>query len=397
MKKIEGVSPQQFEEYRELLTNTKKIAENAYLAIESQVLYDQINTLFNKYYDLGHIKEIYEVFGGYTNRSFGVITTNKGEEKEFFIRKYKAEIRDTDVLIEHSLIKYALAQGFQEAAGIFPATDGRTFIRLNERKNGQTVSRVFSIYQFLQGLDKYTWIDNKSTPQEFFNLGALLARFHGATHGFRPQSDQVKTEPKVRFLIPDLKRRLSERANQPLNTLFHAYFTSTLPTVLDHIDKNLLLDSEYDAFPEGPIHGDYHAGNVKFDGEETVGLFDFDWSKIDIRLFDVCLGIVYCCSSWDMATDGHLRIDDCRNFLNGYNSALAGSTLPALTEQENKAFLRMLANAHIYLVYWLTELWYYLDAENINDYEAISYMNHFIRGLSWLEANVSELEALVKK
>jgi hypothetical protein len=38
-----------------------------------------------------------------------------------------------------------------------------------------------------------------------------------------------------------------------------------------------------------------------------------------------------------------------------------------------------------------------LDPENVNDYEAISYMNHFLKGLSWLEANVEALAALATR
>jgi homoserine kinase type II len=161
------------------------------------------------------------------------------------------------------------------------------------------------------------------------------------------------------------------------------------------MDLHAITSEEYSKLPQCPVHGDYHAGNVKFDGERTVGLYDFDWSKVDIRLFDVCLGVVYCCGSWDMVTDGQLRIDDCRSLLEGYNAALVGGDFPPLTPDERRVFVRMLASAHFYLIYWLTELWYYLDPENINNYEAISYMDHFIRGLNWLKERQGELQALV--
>jgi homoserine kinase type II len=265
---------------------------------------------------------------------------------------------------------------------------------LKEIKAGKVISRIFTVYRFLTGRDKYTWIENKSTPKEFINLGGLLARFHTATHAFEPQVDQRKTEPKVKILIPDFVRIFKERTAQPLDTLFHANFKATLPTILDYMERFKITDKEYGELLELPIHGDYHAGNVKFNGEETVGLFDFDWSKVDARIFDICLGIVYCCGSWDMETDGQLRLDDCRNFMKGYNQALIGTELGPLTDPERRVFVRMLAGAHFYLIYWLTELWYYLDPDNINNYEAVSYLTHFLRGLSWLSANVETMEKI---
>jgi homoserine kinase type II len=397
MKPILEVAPLQFEEWRDLLVKNRKDIEEAYSVIESQVLFNQIHQLFNEYYDLGRITDIYEVFGGYTNRSFGVILEKDGHKTDYFVRKYKIEASDSDVLMEHGLIQHALKNGFLEAAGIYPTKDGRTFVRLNEIKAGQTVSRIFTVYKFLNGLDKYTWIENKSTLKEFENLGALMARFHNSTHTFEPQGDQRKTEPKVKLLIPDFTRIFKERAAQPIETQFHAFFNIELPTILKYMERFKISPAEYEALAELPIHGDYHAGNVKFDGEETVGLFDFDWSKVDARLFDVCLGLIYCVSSWDLETDGFLRLEDCRSFLKGYNQALVGSKLPTFNEAEKKVFVRMLAGAQFYLIYWLTELWYYLDYDNINNYEAVSYLTHFMRGLNWLAENEATMEAIFRE
>jgi homoserine kinase type II len=396
MKPIVEFEPVVFEQWREILSNSRKVTEEAYFAIESQVLYNQIRQLFDEYYDLGKVIEIHEVFGGYANRSFGVILEKDGQRTDYFVRKCKAEATESDVMLEHCLIRHALKNGFSEAGGIYPAKDGRTFISLNELKSGRVTSRIFTVYKFLDGFDKYTWIDNKSTPREFVNLGKLMARFHVATHDFKPNGDQSKAEPKVKVLIPDFPRIFQERAAQPLETQFHGFFVEILPSILAYMRRYAISAHEYEALLELPIHGDYHSGNVKFDGEETVGLFDFDWSKVDARIFDICLGLVYCCGSWDLETDGILRLDDCHYFLKGYDEALAGTDLPSLTEAEKIVFVRLLAGAHFYLIYWLTELWYYLDVDNINDYEAITYLTHFLRGLHWLTENAGTLEKIVR-
>jgi len=395
MEKIRNINSNKFLELLDRAKHLKRSFDYMYKTIDNQVLRNQVVDLVENNYDLGRVQDVYEVFGGYTNRSFGVICDRDGQRGEYFVRKYKAAALDEDVALEHQLINYAISQGFREAASIFVNKDGSTFVKIKEIIDGKSKSRIFAVYEYLGGEDKYTWIDNECTPTELRNLGALLARLHNSTRDFDP-GPIAKAEPKIEILFPDMKRIFSELAAQPLDTKFHDYFGMSLPRIAEIIDQNLIPSADYAQMPQTPIHGDYHAGNVKFDGEETVGLFDFDWSKTDVRLFDVCLGMVYCCSSWHVATDGQIRIDDCRYFLTGYNNALDGSGLPKLNATEKKYFSNMMTIAAVYLVYWCTELWYYLDPEGTNDYESIYYLIHFIRAMKWLGAHKEDLNRLVE-
>jgi homoserine kinase type II len=71
-------------------------------------------------------------------------------------------------------------------------------------------------------------------------------------------------------------------------------------------------------WPSIVIHCDFHPGNLKISAEEIVGLFDFDWSKIDLRCFDVALAGWYFFTSWRGELDGALRLAEFRTFLNTY-------------------------------------------------------------------------------
>ncbi len=395
MEKIKSINSNKFLELLDRSKSLKRSIDYLYKTIDNQVLRNQVVDLVENHYDLGRVQEVYEVFGGYTNRSFGVLCEKDGQRREYFVRKYKAAALDEDVTLEHKLINYAISQGFKEAANIFVSREGTTFVKIKEIIGGKPKTRIFAVYEYLGGEDKYTWIDNHCTPAELYNLGALLARLHNCTRDFDP-GPIAKAEPKIEVLFPDMKRIFSELAAQPLDTKFHDYFGMSLPRIMDVIDRNLIPTEDYAKMPQTPIHCDYHAGNVKFEGEETVGLFDFDWSKTDVRLFDVCLGMVYCCSSWHVATDGQLRIGDCRHFLEGYNGALEGTALGKFNETEKKYFPQMMTIAAVYLVYWCTELWYYLDPEGTNDYESIYYLIHFIRTMKWISVNRGDLVALVE-
>lgn len=62
--------------------------------------------------------------------------------------------------------------------------------------------------------------------------------------------------------------------------------------------------------PQLPIHGDYHQGNLKYQDSRVIGVFDFEWSKIDFRLFDLALPLVYFCACWEGPAAGSLNPDD---------------------------------------------------------------------------------------
>jgi homoserine kinase type II len=395
MERIRSINSNKFLELLDRTKSLKRSFDHLYKTTDNQVLRNQVVDLVENHYDLGKVAEVYEVFGGYTNRSFAIVCEKDGRRSELFVRKYKAEAIDEDVVLEHRLIEYAIAQGFREAAKIYLNKSGTTFVKIKEIIDGKPGTRIFAVYEYLPGEDKYTWIDNECTVRELRNLGALLARLHNCTRDFDPGPIH-KAEPKIEVLLPDMKRIFAELAGRPLDNRFHEYFGSILPRIKEIIDRNSIPSEDYALMPQTPVHGDYHAGNVKFDGEETVGLFDFDWSKTDVRLFDICLGLVYCCCSWHVATNGQMRLDDCRHFLMGYNEALDGAGLSRLVPVERKHFPTMMVVAGLYLVYWCTELWYYRDPEGINDYESIYYLAHFIRNMKWMEANKDRLAVLIE-
>ena len=53
--------------------------------------------------------------------------------------------------------------------------------------------------------------------------------------------------------------------------------------------------------PVCPLQCDFHPGNVKYDRNGYVtGIYDFDWAKMDIRLFEFGLGMVFTSSRLGM-------------------------------------------------------------------------------------------------
>ncbi len=378
-----------------------KRARSVYETTDTTFLRTQIKEVVEQNYDLGEVKEVYEIFGGYVNRSFGVICEKDGKRNDYFVRKYKAkfnsEANPDDILYEHNLINYCLEHGLKEAAKVYVSKNGTTMVSLvDQDETGKDLKRYFAVYDYLEGEDRYTWINNENSPDEFRNLGALQARFHNFGREFNP-GKLAKAEPKIQYLLPTFVNLFTRLASKDLpDSMFHAFFNSKLSAIVENIKKNQIPDEAFKQMPEAPIHSDLHAGNVKWQGDNCTGIFDFDWSKIEVRLFDICFCLVYCCSSWRPEQDGVIRVADCGYFLEGYNNQLKKLTgLEPLNAVEKEHFPTMMAAACQYLINWCTALYFYEDPTIVNDYEALYYLLHITRVMDWIDGHKADLAQVI--
>ena len=84
-----------------------------------------------------------------------------------------------------------------------------------------------------------------------------------------------------------------------------------------------------DALPQAWLHCDYHGRNMVFQGDELVGLFDFDFVTRGPRIFDVGRGLFN--FGRERRASATLRGEFCRAFLDGYES------VQELSEEERQA------------------------------------------------------------
>ncbi|MFQ6099123.1 MAG: phosphotransferase, partial [Armatimonadota bacterium] len=54
-----------------------------------------------------------------------------------------------------------------------------------------------------------------------------------------------------------------------------------------------LPDALYASLPACVIHGDYHPANLKFRGDEVVGIFDLDWATLQPCARDLADGLLF--------------------------------------------------------------------------------------------------------
>ena len=359
-----------------------KVAEELKTRLEKTFLREQIIEVVEGYYDLGKVIEVFEIFGGYINRSFGLVVEKDGVKKDYFLRKYKQGINDDEVLFEHAMITHSIANGLTICAGVIPTQQGTTFVapRISRSK--------FAVYTFLKGEDKYTWDNPIMEDAEYVSAASVLATFHNAAKDFDPQGRE-RAELGILEMIPGFIATFTECSKKELHTKFHEYYKGKIDTIINTIKENTIPADDVAKMPVNPIHCDFHPGNLKFLDYKVVGIFDFDWSKIDLRLFDVCLALTYCTSRWDEQNDGTMLLDKCRMFLVSYQKTMTElGGLSPMNPTELKHLPTMMAMANFYLLNW--DITAYYAEENLNDYEYLAYLKHNVRLLEWIEVNKGE-------
>lgn len=364
-------------------------------ALQVEFLSGQLAEVVATDYDLGDVVRVEQIFGGYVNLSFAVVVATPDGERRFFVRKYKASTSERDVRFEHALVNHISGKGFHIAARVYPSRNGETLVKRRETLNGEPVTRLFAVYEMLEGQDKYTWISNRLTDKEFESGARVLARFHALAHDF-DSGDLVREQPPIMQMLAELSQTFRGFAAASRGTAFDQRYIERLPRVLELLDKGRAIEEDLQGLPRVPVHCDYHPGNLKWVDEQGVGLFDFDWSKLDYRLFDVAQGIAYFCSSWEGHDDGDVRLDKAALFVRAYQDEAKRFEVPGPMTTEELALLpRMVANANLYILNWDLAAYYEDPGVSVDEY--LVYLDHQLQFMEYIEAHQAELTHIAEE
>jgi homoserine kinase type II len=332
-------------------------------------------------YAIGELDDYQPDRRGFVNTSFTIQTRLGDAVQKYFMRRYKKSIGGEEIRFEHSVICHVVEQGLDMVAGVIPGKDGRTYLRKAACADDPSLY-YYAIFEFLTGEDKYTWVDPRCTPGEIESCAQVLARFHQAVAGWTPEGR--RNEKKILELLPEIGRNLERCLARPCGDMIDAYLQENRDLILSEVNRCLgtLRDLGVEEFLNLVIHCDFHPGNLKFKHDRAVGLFDFDWSKLDLRLFDVALSLFYFFTGWGASQDGSLRLADVATFLEAYQAATLNTT-PAilLTSEEKQALPVMLAAANLYVLNWtLLDLLH----KEVEPGEYLEYLAHGINSIRWL-------------
>ena len=354
-------------------------------------LSDMIRRIMEQNYDLGHMIRFEEILGGYCNKSYAVWMSTPKLEGRYFLRLYNPNVVESEILFEHALVNHLRSKGFTLAAAVIPTRNGTTLVHTAAPEAHCNDKALWALFEFLEGEDKYSWTHTDLTDNEFRNAAEILAHLHHCANGFDTPPGTGRVQPKIMAFLPTLKQTFSGFLQKAQDRRCDRLFKEHFDSISASLDQGVAADERFKGMLKIPIHCDYHPGNLKYRDEKGVGIFDFDWSKIDYRLFDVALGLVYFTSIWDDAQPG-LRLDKLSLFLNAYNAACGQlEHITPLTEGERRNLIPMLSIANLYVLNWDLVDFYGLSQPDDDEY--FIYINHNIGLMHWIARHSDEIKA----
>ena len=363
--------------------------------LNDEGLTETIRCLMEENYDLGKLTRVKEVLGGYCHKSYAVWMSTAHHTRRYFLRLYNPGVIEKEIRFEHTLLNHLKSNGFTLAAAIVPCQSKATVVHTPPPDHHRGKRALWTLFEFLDGEDRYSWTHTDLTDKEFISAAEVLALLHHCGHGFKKPPGADRVQPPIMEFIPTFKQSFTAFSKQASDRPCDRLFKDNFKRICKAVDDAASLVVRFQGMKELPIHCDYHPGNLKFRGEKCVGLFDFDWSKEDYRLFDVALGLVYFTSIWDDRAAG-LRSDKFILFLSTYNEACHRfDHIDPLTKQERRYLVPMLTIANLFVLNW--DLVDFYETPDQNDDEYYSYFHHNIGLVHWLAHDLEELEKWVNE
>ncbi len=354
---------------------------------------NQIKNILDRWYDRGKPVRVQQISGGYCNKSYAVWLEKEGKHTKYFLRQYNPNIAEKEVRFEHALIRHLRNNSFALAADVIGCQEGGTFVRIDDDNIGHPT--YWGLFEFLSGEDKYTWTQTDLADEELTSSAEILAQLHNAGRDFQCPAGAGRVQPPIMEFLVTLPPIFKDFARRARSRRSDHLFLDHLDYILAAIQRCLAIKKNVTGLLQLPIHCDYHPGNLKFKNLEVVGLFDFDWSKIDYRLFDVALALVYFVSLWPGQAGGSLRLDKFDLFLKTYSDTCRKlENIHELTAAEERLLVTMLAAANLYVLNW--DLMDFYNKTDLVDDEYFTYIDHNIRLMYWIESHRKDLESVIR-
>ena len=356
---------------------------------------ENLRKIVSEHYDLGELLSAERNGRGYVNTSYDIETLKDEKKSRYLLRKYRSGTHENKVRFEHALMEEMRAREFHFSPSVVVTEDGSTYVMVDEHSEQGSQAFLIAIFGYLPGEDKYSWDAPFCTAEELKSAAQVFAQYHDTIFGWTATEDWL--EPRIIDRLPLMARQWREYAQIGGGTVFEDYFQRECDYLLGILQNPQYITprSVYDGLPHLATHGDYHPGNLKFQGGQVVGLFDFDWAKMDARCLDVGVAIAYFSTAWDESADGNLLLDRVDMFLTAYQESAMEMQAPGpLTGHELQCLPQMIQAGNLYVLDWTLEEFYTVrpDAE-----EYLRYLRHGVRSLKWLGENWNSLTKLVLK
>lgn len=229
------------------------------------------------YYDLGEVSLPQHLHQAHQRRHQKLIVdTTKGR---FLVKTYHREPRVLDALrFQHRLSDHLLKNELP-VARIQQAKDGKRIVEID--------NWALELQEFIRG------VPMQVTAKSLARSAIALGKFHHVCRDF-PHPDRATN-----------KWRFSEVPRETFGKLYERAKAEGDPTEVDaqcnaialflHEAARELTPEKCDQFETGLIHGDWHSGNLIFQGEKLVGIVDLEFAGDGCYLEDIAYAVSNLC------------------------------------------------------------------------------------------------------
>ncbi len=224
------------------------------------------------HYDLGELRSAQRLECGFVNENW-VLETTSGR---YFLKRRHPDLRNPSIICaQHALIQHLRQAGFPVPA-IQHVVSGETFLVLD--------GEFYEIQQYIEGAPY-----EHANSVHFQAAAALLGYYHACIQAFAPQqlcelSDLYN--PAILTKTLTNLREAWELDQDPALTRTWLQLEALAAALAT-------LFAEHDQLPCLIIHGDYHAGNLLFEGDRIVGLVDYDKACWQPRVVELAEALIY--------------------------------------------------------------------------------------------------------
>jgi homoserine kinase type II len=349
--------------------------------------------ILSEHYGIGQLVRQERIYRGYINDSYKIEMLRDGKKSRYLLRRYRQGTPEAKVRFEHALLHELQARGFSFSPRVIATKEGTTCVKIDHRLKKQDRMNITAVFSFLLGKDKYSWDTPLCSHGELKNSAKILSLYHNTIFGWQGTEGwrELSNFDEISLMATKWEGYARNTAKSPIDE----YFLEQFDDLLNMLNSNIPPQKKYHTMPRLAIHGDYHPGNIKFQDGKVTGVFDFGWSKIDVRCFDVGLAIMYFCTSWENINDGILQLDRVENFLGVYQeTAKKTKTIGPLNKLELEYLPHMIHMGNLIVVDWILND-FYRTGQYPKQY--LKYLQHSISLNRWLECNWGELTSCIQQ
>lgn len=344
---------------------------------------------FEANYDFGKVSSLKRLTGGLINFSFLAEVENGTGPKNYYIRVYTPKKQENEIIYEHDLMRHLKNKGFPSNGIFFPAKSGKTYFRTMIEGTEQ----FMAVQEWLDGDDRFFWAESNATKTAAVNAMKTVAQINCMANDYVPQAGCHCNDPVIEEHLKHYAHDFDFWTHELTKDHFKQNIANYMLGKLDYVKK--MISSSEAMFknpvdlPRTHIHTDPHMGNFKFSGEEdkVTAVFDFDWAKMDVRLYDVAMACVAMNTSWYCDKRGEVNLDNVSASLKAYNEIMLndGCSIGQLTEVEAKWLPDMMIACNLYIMRDLLRQPF--ENRELSDFEYLYFMIHQVESMKWIEAN----------